>query len=138
MATLTQMNEQLAELTAKVEAARAQVHGQAVTQFTQLMADYGVTVADLLHAGMPLSMPLSEMVESPKSKGAKPKSKGAAAPKPKTNGEAAPKPSKGTKPAKYQDPESGLTWSGMGHEPFWIKGKKRDKFLIPVADASTA
>jgi DNA-binding protein H-NS len=136
MATLTQMNEQLAELTARVEAARAQVHGQAVTQFVLLMAEYGVTIADLMDGGMPLSVELTPL----KSKGtkAKPKSKGAAAPKPKTNGATAPKPSKGTKPAKYQDPESGLTWSGMGHEPFWIKGKKRDKFLIPVADASTA
>jgi DNA-binding protein H-NS len=32
--------------------------------------------------------------------------------------------------AKYQDPKTGATWSGRGREPFWIKGKKRDRFLI--------
>ncbi|KVL46535.1 H-NS histone [Burkholderia diffusa] len=32
--------------------------------------------------------------------------------------------------AKYQDPKTGKTWSGRGREPSWIKGKKRDRFLI--------
>ncbi|WP_267940147.1 H-NS family nucleoid-associated regulatory protein [Paraburkholderia sp. HD33-4] len=32
--------------------------------------------------------------------------------------------------AKYQDPKTGATWSGRGRQPFWIKGKKRDTFLI--------
>ncbi|BBU33407.1 H-NS histone (plasmid) [Burkholderia sp. THE68] len=32
--------------------------------------------------------------------------------------------------AKYRDPKTGTTWSGRGREPFWIKGKKRDRFLI--------
>jgi DNA-binding protein H-NS len=32
---------------------------------------------------------------------------------------------------KYQDPKTGATWSGRGKEPAWIRGKKRDKFLIP-------
>jgi DNA-binding protein H-NS len=32
--------------------------------------------------------------------------------------------------AKYQDPKTGATWSGRGREPGWIKGKKREKFLI--------
>jgi DNA-binding protein H-NS len=31
---------------------------------------------------------------------------------------------------KYQDPKTGATWSGRGREPGWIKGKKRDRFLI--------
>ncbi|PAJ86138.1 H-NS family nucleoid-associated regulatory protein [Burkholderia ubonensis] len=31
---------------------------------------------------------------------------------------------------KYQDPKTGKTWSGRGREPSWIKGKKRDRFLI--------
>ncbi len=33
---------------------------------------------------------------------------------------------------KYQDPKTGATWSGRGREPAWIKGKKRERFLIPV------
>ncbi|MCM3351971.1 H-NS histone family protein, partial [Bacillus velezensis] len=38
----------------------------------------------------------------------------------------------GSQPAtpKYQDPKTGKTWSGRGREPSWIKGKKRDRFLI--------
>lgn len=32
--------------------------------------------------------------------------------------------------AKYQDPKTGKTWSGMGRAPAWLKGKKRERFLI--------
>ncbi len=32
--------------------------------------------------------------------------------------------------AKYQNPKTGQTWSGRGREPFWIKGKSRERFLI--------
>lgn len=31
---------------------------------------------------------------------------------------------------KYKDPETGVTWSGRGKEPLWIRGKNRDDFLI--------
>ncbi|RUX60206.1 H-NS histone family protein [Mesorhizobium sp. M7A.F.Ca.CA.002.12.1.1] len=31
---------------------------------------------------------------------------------------------------KYRDPVSGAIWTGRGKEPAWIKGKKRDPFLI--------
>ena len=43
-------------------------------------------------------------------------------------GKRGPKP--GTKPAKYFDPASGATWSGMGREPQWIKGRPREEYLI--------
>ncbi|MCA8050251.1 H-NS histone family protein [Burkholderia arboris] len=33
-------------------------------------------------------------------------------------------------PARYRDPRTGATWSGRGREPGWIKGKKRERFLI--------
>jgi len=32
--------------------------------------------------------------------------------------------------AKYRDPKTGATWSGRGREPSWIKGKKRDRFVV--------
>lgn len=32
---------------------------------------------------------------------------------------------------KFQDPVTGATWSGRGKEPLWIRGKDRNKFLIP-------
>lgn len=34
---------------------------------------------------------------------------------------------------KYRDPETGVTWSGRGKEPTWIKGKNRKDFLITDA-----
>ena len=36
-------------------------------------------------------------------------------------------------PAKYQDPESGKTWTGRGKPPNWIVGKDRAPFLISAA-----
>lgn len=33
-------------------------------------------------------------------------------------------------PFVYKDPETGKTWSGMGREPGWIKGKNRDDFRV--------
>ncbi|MBR8428282.1 MULTISPECIES: H-NS histone family protein [Burkholderia] len=35
-----------------------------------------------------------------------------------------------TLPPMYQDPKTGNTWSGRGREPSWIKGKRRERFLI--------
>jgi DNA-binding protein H-NS len=31
---------------------------------------------------------------------------------------------------KYKDPASGITWSGRGKAPAWIKGQDYTKFLI--------
>lgn len=31
---------------------------------------------------------------------------------------------------KYRDPVSGITWSGRGKEPTWMRGQDREKFLI--------
>ncbi|MEX3630008.1 MAG: H-NS histone family protein [Burkholderia sp.] len=44
-------------------------------------------------------------------------------------GRRGPKPA-GRQPAKYQDPESGKTWSGRGKAPAWIAGKDRSAFEI--------
>jgi len=32
--------------------------------------------------------------------------------------------------AKYFDPATGKTWSGLGREPLWIKGRNRADFEI--------
>jgi DNA-binding protein H-NS len=37
---------------------------------------------------------------------------------------------RGSSPAKYRDPVSGATWSGMGREPRWIAGKDRTAFAV--------
>jgi DNA-binding protein H-NS len=39
---------------------------------------------------------------------------------------------KGTKARiKYHDPETGMSWSGRGKEPIWLRYKDRDQFFIP-------
>ncbi|WP_322041509.1 H-NS histone family protein [Burkholderia diffusa] len=35
---------------------------------------------------------------------------------------------------KYRDPNTGATWSGRGREPAWIKGKRRERFLLERQD----
>lgn len=32
--------------------------------------------------------------------------------------------------AKYRDPSTGITWSGRGKEPTWLRGHDRNTFLI--------
>lgn len=51
------------------------------------------------------------------------------------SGKTTAKTGKSSRPAKYRDPVSGETWSGMGKRPFWLRdaedaGKSRDDFLI--------
>lgn len=33
-------------------------------------------------------------------------------------------------PPKFQDPETGATWTGRGRAPGWIAGKDRSKFML--------
>lgn len=41
------------------------------------------------------------------------------------------KPTGNVAPPKYRNPATGVTWSGQGRTPYWIKGAKdRDGFLI--------
>ena len=41
--------------------------------------------------------------------------------------------------AKFQDPKTGKTWTGVGKPPAWIAGaKNRDKFLIATTAANSA
>lgn len=34
------------------------------------------------------------------------------------------------RPARYQDPVSGATWSGFAVQPYWIKGQQRARFVM--------
>lgn len=123
MATLTELEQQLAELTAKVDAARADLRTHAAAQIKLLMAEYGVSAADLVDGKVTLKATKVPKAAEPKAKSHKAKANGA-------NGTTAPK-NKGTRPAKYIDPDTGATWSGMGHTPAWLKDvKNREKYLI--------
>jgi DNA-binding protein H-NS len=45
---------------------------------------------------------------------------------------------RGPRPAMYQDPKSGATWSGRGRAPVWIaEAKDRSKFLIACGVEAT-
>ncbi|RQQ21734.1 H-NS histone family protein [Burkholderia stagnalis] len=36
------------------------------------------------------------------------------------------------RPAKFMDPRSGKTWSGVGRKPLWLRGKNLDGYRFPV------
>jgi DNA-binding protein H-NS len=139
MTTLTDLEQQLAELTAKVDTARAELREHAAAQIKLIMAEYGVTAADLIDGQVTIKPAKKPLPEKYTAKAIKAAVAGKAKPKAKAktngaaNGVTAPT-NKGTRPAKYADPETGATWSGMGHAPGWIKdAKNRDKFLILTA-----
>jgi len=73
----------------------------AIEEISSLMAQYGLTIADIEVKGK----------RGPGKKKAKAVAKQSVV-------------------AKYQDPKTGATWSGRGREPLWIKGKKRERFQI--------
>jgi DNA-binding protein H-NS len=121
--TLTDLEQQLAELTARVDAARADLREHAVAQIKLIMAEYYVSAVDLVEGTVSVAL-----------KPAKTKANGATKPKAtkatKATKQKAVKPSKATKPPKYLDPATGATWSGYGHTPGWLVDKNRDQFLI--------
>lgn len=123
MTTLTELEHQLAELTAKVDAARSDLREHAVVQIKLIMAEYDVRTSDLADDKVTARVAKAAKVTEIK---AKVKARSG------TNGhDATPPKSKGTRPAKYIDPDTGATWSGMGHTPGWLKDvKNRDKYLI--------
>ena len=92
-ASYKDLTAQIEKLTKQAETARAKEVEGVVTQIHAVMAEYGITGADL---------------------GIK-----AARGKRKTASPVA---------AKYQDPETGATWTGRGRAPAWIVGKDRSKY----------
>jgi DNA-binding protein H-NS len=103
---LEKMEAQLAALQEKRVAIEAEVRAKAIALVHSIMKDHGLTAEDV---GVAPAKPV---------RAARKQTKGASAKKASTVA------------AKYQDPKTGATWSGRGREPGWIKGKKRDRFLI--------
>jgi len=107
MANLADLIAQRAALEKQIAEARREGRSSAIAQIKSLMAEHGLTVADL-------------------------GSKAPAASAAKTSA----KSRKGRKvPAKYRDPETGTTWSGRGLHPKWLKaalakGRKLSDFAI--------
>lgn len=112
MANLTELLAQRAELEKQIVETQREERDSALSQIRQLMAQYGLTVADLTgRAGA------NKALRGSGSAGA-------------TAGRS------GTKvAAKYRDAQTGDTWSGRGLQPRWLKaamaaGKKLGDFAL--------
>ncbi len=120
MPKLTALKKKIAALEAQVERITKAELGNSIAKVRKLMADHGVTIEHLVGGAKDVLATASK------------KSVGVKAAK-------AAKTSTGRKPAKYADPRSGATWSGLGRTPAWIaKAKNRDAFLIDKPAAANA
>ena len=105
MSKLADLLAQRAALEKQIAAAQTQERSAAIAQIKDLMAQYGLTVADL--GGKPAPT-------KPSGKGPRKGSK---------------------VPAKYRDPATGQAWSGRGLHPKWLRealaqGRKLSDFAV--------
>ena len=105
MATLQELMAQREALEKQIEQTKKQERGDAVEKVRALMAEYGLTVADLGSRPAP-------------AKSRKGKSKGG-----------------NKVAAKYRNASTGETWSGRGLQPRWLKaalasGRKLSDFTV--------
>jgi DNA-binding protein H-NS len=105
MTTLEKVQAQIMKLQARADALIARQSTKVIETIRDLMAKYGLTVADIdAHVGG-------------KKRGPKPGAQAAVR--------------AGAPVAKYRDPKSGATWTGHGRAPAWIaKAKDRSRFLV--------
>ena len=104
------LERQQAELTQLIAEAQMHARREGLARIRQLMAEHGLTAADLAESG-----------------------RGKRAPKPLLAD--APAPSRGKVAAKYRDPNTGESWSGRGLMPKWLRaavdaGRSRDEFAV--------
>jgi len=105
MATYKEMQQQIAKLQQEAETLRRQEVVSVIDDIRQKMIDYNISIADL-------GFRLPTTPKNTKKDGTV------------TRGE-----------PKYMDPITGITWTGKGKAPKWIKdyeaeGKAREDFLI--------
>ncbi|MFM0691346.1 H-NS family nucleoid-associated regulatory protein [Paraburkholderia graminis] len=111
--TLEAMQAKIRKLQAQADALLAKKSGAVIEKIKSLMAEHGLTTADI-DAGA-----------GGKKRGPKPGVKAA------KNAAQATSKTKGKLPAKYINPKTGETWSGHARPPAWIANvKDRSKFLI--------
>jgi DNA-binding protein H-NS len=109
MPSLKDLISQREALDREIENTKKQARAQAIAQIRALMAEYGLTVADLGSKGAP-----------------KGSAKGAAKAGSRSGGKVA---------VKYRNAATGDTWSGRGLRPNWLKaalasGRKIDEFAV--------
>ena len=124
------VDAQIAKLTQQIEAEHTRFKTAVFAAVEATLNSYGMTLADL--ATVPVYMTLAKKVkvagidvepDVARELKAFKATKATKAKKAAT--------SKGTRPPKYRNPETGQTWSGMGHTPQWmVAAKNRDAFLI--------
>lgn len=112
MKTYQAVRAEIAKLEKKAEELRRQELKTIVAQVRQVIADYGLTAADLGLAGARARAAVRKApVRASRSAGV----------------------------AKYRDPKTGQTWTGHGRPPAWIVGAKdREAFLIEAPAAQPA
>ena len=107
MSNLAELIAQKAALEKRIVEAQSQERVAAIEQVKQLMAQHGLTLADLGGRGSPSRSKTSKAG-----------------------------PRKGIKlPVKYRDPASGNAWSGRGLQPKWLQaalaqGRKLSDFAV--------
>ena len=113
MATLESLQAKIQRLQAQADALRAKKSSAVIEKIKSLMAEHGLTTADVdAHTGG-------------KKRGPKPGAKAA------KNAAQATSKTKGKLPPKYLNQKTGETWSGHARPPAWIANvKDRSKFLI--------
>lgn len=100
MATVQELIAQKEALERQIDEAQRQGKADGIAKVRTLMAEHGLTVADL-----------SQPRAAGKGKSGKTTAGKKVAP-------------------KYRDPESGKVWTGRGVAPKWIAGQDREAFLI--------
>lgn len=103
----TQLQQQIAGVEQQISALQSEERQEAIAKIKALLAQYGLTVADLAGSAAPRA---EKAAKAPKTAGSK----------------VAP---------KYRDPATGSTWTGRGLKPRWLTaaieaGGKVEDFAI--------
>ena len=126
---MNRIDTQIAKLEQQIEAEHARFKTAVFAAVEAVLNSYGMTLADLgtvkATAKLAKKVKVAGIEVAPDAAPVK-ATKATKATKAKKSA-----PVKGTRPPKYRNPDTGQTWSGMGHTPQWMaSAKNRDTFLI--------
>jgi DNA-binding protein H-NS len=120
MATLESLQAKIHKLQAQADALLAKKSSAVIEKIKSLMAEHGLTTADI------------DARSGGKKRGLKPGAKAA------NSAAQATSKTKGKLPPKYINPKTGETWSGHARPPAWIaEVRDRSKFLIAGSAQAT-
>ena len=117
MSKLTALKKQIAALEAQAERIAKEEMSSAIAKVKGIMAEFNLTIEHL-----------TQTVTGKRT---------ATKTKTKTKTKAKAKAKRTASAAKYADPKTGKTWTGVGRAPGWIAGaKNRDVFLVGMSPAA--